>query len=57
VQKNIFVPCRHYRYEDSVNDSSRIKEQWWINSIVKIFMAGFFVQYDFEGTLRWFAEF
>ena len=28
LQKNIFVPCRHYRYEDSVDDSSRVNEQW-----------------------------
>ncbi len=26
--KNNFIPCAHYYYEDSVNDSSRIQEQW-----------------------------
>lgn len=28
VEKKIFIPCEHYRYEDSVNDESRIAEQW-----------------------------
>ena len=26
--KNNFIPCAHYYYEDSVSDSSRVKEQW-----------------------------
>jgi len=26
--KNNFIPCAHYYYEDSVHDSSRVKEQW-----------------------------
>jgi ribose transport system substrate-binding protein len=26
--KNNFIPCAHYYYEDSLNDSSRVKEQW-----------------------------
>jgi ribose transport system substrate-binding protein len=26
--KREFIPCKHYRYEDSVNDESRIAEQW-----------------------------
>ena len=26
--KNIFIPCEHYYYEDSVKDESRIAEQW-----------------------------
>ncbi len=28
VSKNIFIPCAHYYYKDSVNDESRIEEQW-----------------------------
>lgn len=28
VEKKILIPCAHYRYEDSVNDESREKEQW-----------------------------
>jgi hypothetical protein len=28
LEKNIFIPCKHYRYEDSVSDESRVKEQW-----------------------------
>ena len=28
LEKKIFIPCQHYRYEDSVNDESRIDEQW-----------------------------
>jgi hypothetical protein len=28
LEKNNFIPCAHYYYEDSVNDSSRVKEQW-----------------------------
>jgi len=28
VPKTIFIPCEHYRYEDSVKDESREKEQW-----------------------------
>ena len=28
VEKKIFIPCSHYYYETSVNDESRIKEQW-----------------------------
>ena len=28
VEKKILIPCSHYRYDDSVNDESRIKEQW-----------------------------
>jgi len=28
VEKTIFIPCAHYYYEDSVNDQSRISEQW-----------------------------
>ncbi len=28
VAKNIFIPCAHYYYEDSVQDESRIAEQW-----------------------------
>jgi ribose transport system substrate-binding protein len=27
-RKRELIPCKHYRYEDSVNDESRIKEQW-----------------------------
>jgi len=26
--KNNFIPCAHYYYQDSVDDSSRVKEQW-----------------------------
>lgn len=28
VPKVTFIPCAHYKYEDSVNDESREKEQW-----------------------------
>ena len=28
VEKKNFIPCRHYYYEDAVNDESRVKEQW-----------------------------
>jgi ribose transport system substrate-binding protein len=28
VPGKIFIPCAHYYYEDSVNDKSRITEQW-----------------------------
>ena len=28
VPKKEFIPCSHYRYEDSVNDASREAEQW-----------------------------
>jgi ribose transport system substrate-binding protein len=28
VAKKIFIPCEHYYYEDSVDDQSRVKEQW-----------------------------
>jgi ribose transport system substrate-binding protein len=28
VEKSIFIPCEHYRYEDSVDDESRVAEQW-----------------------------
>jgi len=28
IPKNNFIPCAHYYYEDSVNDSNRVKEQW-----------------------------
>jgi len=28
VEKRILIPCAHYRYEDSVEDESRKKEQW-----------------------------
>ncbi len=28
LSKKIFIPCTHYYYEDSINDSSRVKEQW-----------------------------
>lgn len=28
LEEKIFIPCQHYRYEDSVNDESRIAEQW-----------------------------
>ncbi len=28
VPKKNFIPCAHYYYEDSVNDKSRVTEQW-----------------------------
>jgi ribose transport system substrate-binding protein len=28
LEKRVLIPCKHYRYEDSVNDESRIAEQW-----------------------------
>lgn len=28
VPKNIFIPCQHYYYEDSLKDENRIAEQW-----------------------------
>ena len=28
VEKKTLIPCSHYRYEDSVKDESRVKEQW-----------------------------
>ncbi len=28
LPKTIFIPCEHYYYDDSVNDESRVKEQW-----------------------------
>jgi len=28
VPKKNFIPCAHYYYEDSVNDESRLAEQW-----------------------------
>ena len=28
VPKNIFIPCQHYYYEDSLKDENRIPEQW-----------------------------
>lgn len=28
VPRNIFIPCEHYYYEDSIRDRSRIDEQW-----------------------------
>ncbi|MEJ2079011.1 MAG: substrate-binding domain-containing protein [Acidobacteriota bacterium] len=28
LPKTTLIPCAHYRYADSVNDESRIKEQW-----------------------------
>lgn len=28
VEKNVFIPCSHYYYETSVNDETRIAEQW-----------------------------
>ncbi len=28
VPKKNFIPCAHYYYEDSVNDESRVTEQW-----------------------------
>lgn len=28
LPKDIFIPCEHYYYQDSVDDQSRINEQW-----------------------------
>lgn len=28
IPKTIFIPCEHYLFDDSVNDESRISEQW-----------------------------
>jgi ribose transport system substrate-binding protein len=28
VPKQVFIPCEHYQYETSVNDKTRIEEQW-----------------------------
>jgi len=28
LPKNNFIPCTHYYYKDSINDPSRVKEQW-----------------------------
>lgn len=28
LEKKIFIACEHYRYEDSVDDESRVAEQW-----------------------------
>jgi hypothetical protein len=28
AEKIAFIPCKHYLYADSVNDESRIAEQW-----------------------------
>jgi hypothetical protein len=28
LPKREFIPCKHYRYDDSTHDESRIKEQW-----------------------------
>ncbi len=28
IPKDIFIPCSHYYYETSVNDESRVAEQW-----------------------------
>jgi ribose transport system substrate-binding protein len=28
LEKRTLIPCAHYRYEDSVDDESRIAEQW-----------------------------
>ena len=28
LERRTLIPCEHYRYEDSVEDESRIKEQW-----------------------------
>ncbi len=28
LPKTTFIPCAHYRYADSVNDASRVNEQW-----------------------------
>jgi len=28
LSENVFIPCSHYRYDDSVNDASRVAEQW-----------------------------
>ncbi len=28
LEKKVFIPCEHYYYEDSVDDESRVAEQW-----------------------------
>jgi ribose transport system substrate-binding protein len=28
LEKRTLIPCAHYRYEDSVDDESRLREQW-----------------------------
>jgi hypothetical protein len=28
VEKKVLIPCAHYIHETSVNDESRIAEQW-----------------------------
>ena len=28
VPRLTFIPCAHYYYEDSVNDESRVADQW-----------------------------
>jgi ribose transport system substrate-binding protein len=28
LEKSVLIPCKHYLWEDSVNDESRIAEQW-----------------------------
>ena len=28
LSKNLFIPCEHYFYENSINDKSRINEKW-----------------------------
>jgi ribose transport system substrate-binding protein len=28
LAKNNFIPCEHYYYENSINDTSRVNEQW-----------------------------
>ena len=28
LSKTIFIPIAHYQFENSVNDESRVKEQW-----------------------------
>jgi len=28
IPKSTFIPCAHYRYDDSVDDESRTREQW-----------------------------
>jgi hypothetical protein len=28
LEKKILIPCAHYKHEQSVNDESRVKEQW-----------------------------
>ena len=28
IEKRIFIPCEHYYYENSVDDNSRVAEQW-----------------------------